>query len=91
VNALSVSRLDLSVADAVTVRREIAAGQLEDARQIAAEQAARDAELDAAVDIVSRRRDSLSFDGDVVLDRDAALRALREEADDDQPAWRRCA
>jgi hypothetical protein len=51
VNALSAGRLDLADADAVTVRREIAAGQLEDARQIAAEAAARNAELDVVVDI----------------------------------------
>lgn len=58
-------------------------GQLADIRQQAAEELLQQAELEGVLDI------DAGDDGDeVVLDREAALRALHLEDDDDQPAWR---
>lgn len=52
---------------------------LEDLIQRAAEEAAAKAELDAVRDI---------GEGEEVVDREAAIEALRAEPEDDQPAWR---
>jgi hypothetical protein len=64
---------------------------LSDLRQRWAEEARERAELDAVIDLEDLDPDDdepVADDEEPPVDRDAAMRALRHEADDDQP-WRR--
>jgi len=60
---------------------QLSADQLDDARQLAAEQAVAQDQLDRVVDLDQSERS----------DPEQALAQLHAEPEDDQPEWRRCA